>query len=170
MAFFTRLLVSFVVFAGLAGAASVPLVVDGTLDPAARHGLAKLRAAVSARGDSLDPADSARGRVVIVGVASPGSRLAQLAAAGRFTLPDSAEALATKRFSEGGVHYLAFAGADAMGLQYALFEAAEELEYMADDADWFQSIKEITADRQSSRYILRSQNAVNTLRISSLQL
>ncbi len=130
--------------AGGAASENIPLVVEGTLEPAAAHGVAKFEAAVAARGDALGRTDKPAGRAVIVGVATPGSRLAKWAEAGRFELAKTPEALAVKRFEADGVRYLAFVGSDAMGLQYALFDAAEQLEFIPRGEDWFGRIKEIS--------------------------
>ncbi len=140
-----RFFVIALIFTGLAHGQAVRLHVDGTLAPPAAHGLAALQKALGARGVQWEPgALPATGQALVVGVATPGSQLSEWIKAGRMSLPDSQEALSVKRLKEGQAELLCVAGSDAMGVEYALLEIAEEIEALPPDADWFTSIKELS--------------------------
>lgn len=130
---------------GYIWAAPIPLWIEGRLAAPAEYGLAQLERALGERGVELARATGVpSGRGVVVGVAASGSRMAGWAAAERLTLAPGPEALAVKRLREGEAELLVFAGSDPVGLMYALLDAAEEVEKLGRDADWFLSVREVS--------------------------
>ena len=131
---------------GPAGAQTpVKLRVEGQLAKPAQYGLAKVEAALAARGVSLvRTTGPVSGRCLYVGVAVPGTRLASWVRSQRLELPGTKEALCVERLSDAGTDTLVIAGADAVGLMYALLEVEEEILALPSDADWLGSIKEVS--------------------------
>jgi len=128
-----------------AGLDAVPLIVDGVLESPAAYGLGQLENALAARGVRFDRnARAGSGRSVKAGVAAPGSPFAAWAKTNSAAPAEMREALAVKRVRDGKNETLAFAGADSVGLMYALLEAAEEIEALPAGADWFPAVREIS--------------------------
>jgi hypothetical protein len=135
---------------------SLPLRVEGELEPPAAYGLAQLEKALALRDVRLElNSEGGNGRGVRVGVAALGSTLASWVKAGKLSLADTREALAVKRIRDGQNEVLTFAGADAVGLMYALLEATEEVEALPAGADWFPAIREVSEKPANSMRRMR---------------
>ena len=116
--------------AGFTSAASYTLKMAGPLDDPARYGLSQLEAALAARGDALVREEGAGRNCVDVGI--------DPSLAG-----GAAEALEVLRVPETSGTTLSFRGSDGVGLMYALLDAAEQIEVLPRDADWFASIRTV---------------------------
>ncbi len=129
----------------LAAAESVPaisLVVDSAPGRASQHGLAKLEAALHARGVTVErttAADSARGRhVIVTGIAA-----AALLRAAPITISAVPESLVIRRLPHHGKPALVLHGADDRGLMYALLDAADRVGWASNPAtDPFSEIRD----------------------------
>ena len=110
----------------VAEAQTLSIIAGSGLGPPAQHGLAKLEAAVRARGWEIDHAASAadaRGELLVL-AGLPAMAGADGLAALVPSWPKRPEALAVQHGSWHGKPALVFAGADDRGLMYALLDAA----------------------------------------------
>lgn len=142
----TVILLLGLICAGFASAqTTLPLRVEGTLELPAAYGLSQLEKSLAAREVRLKrDSDAGSGRSLLVGVAAQGSSLAAWVKAGKLSLADTREALAVKRVRDGQNEVLAFVGSDAVGLMYALLEAAEEVAALPEGTDWFMAVREVS--------------------------
>jgi len=129
-------LLALAVQAGGAGGGQVVLVSDRAPKPPVRHGLAKLKAALEAKGvevGQLASLKEAGGKTVIVaGLAGGRGPAAKLHRELGLAAPKKPEALCVRRFSHGGGRGLLVSGADDRGLMYALLDAARRVGWAAD--------------------------------------
>jgi hypothetical protein len=114
----------------------VSLVRDRDAGAPARYGMAKLKAALEARGIQCDePANipAARGRFIIVaGLASAAGPAAELAKSLEIGVPTAPESLLIRNVKWGGRPVLLLGGADDRGLMYSLLEVADRVGWGAD--------------------------------------
>ena len=124
---------------------TVSLVSDAGPGPAARHGLTKLAAALSARKIEVDraaaPAAAKGGIVVVAGLASGAGPAAELLKAAGISVPAVPEALAIHNMQAAGKPALVVAGSDDRGLMYALLEVADRVGWAEDPARPLSEVK-----------------------------
>jgi hypothetical protein len=143
--------------------AGVSVVSDRTPGPAGRHGLAKLAAALRAKGVEMERAaslDKAGGKAVIVaGLGSGPGPAAKLHRELGVAAPKGFETLRVHRFSRSGKRGLLVSGGDDRGLMYALLDVAKRIEWSADAADPLREVKDVAeapdvVERALSKYTM----------------
>ena len=124
---------------------TVSLVSDAGPGPAARHGLTKLAAALSARKIEVDraaaPAAAKGGIVIVAGLASGAGPAAELLKSAGASVPAVPEALAIHNMQAGGKPALVVAGSDDRGLMYALLDVADRVGWAEDPARPLSEVK-----------------------------
>ncbi len=112
-------------------AVRVSLVVDAGLDAPARHGLAKLEAALFAKGFAVNRpervVDADGDFVVLAGLCSGGGPAAAVLNAESLTCPEEAESLVVRRVEIQGKPGVVLAGSDSRGLMYAALDTAQRI-------------------------------------------
>ena len=146
-----------------AAGAGVSLVSDRAPGPAAKHGLAKLTAALDVKGVDWERAaspDKAGGKAVIVaGLGNGPGPAAKLHRELGVEAPKGFEALCVRRFSRSGKRGLLVSGGDDRGLMYALLDVAKRIEWAADADEPLSEVKDVAeapdvVERAMSKYTM----------------
>ena len=127
-----RILLALILLTNLSVAIErVSLVVDAQLDAPARHGVAKLEAALLAKGVAVSRpdrvADVDGDFVVLAGLCSAGGPAAAALRAESVRCPEAAESLVVRLIEIQGRPGLALAGSDSRGLMYAALDTAQRI-------------------------------------------
>jgi len=150
--------------AGAAERRALSLVTDERPGPAARHGLAKLTAALKGRGVAVRRVDSSAevggdGAVIVSGVAGAGGVADEVIKRLGVDAPKGAESLLVRRVKWRGRAALIVSGGDDRGLMYALLDVAERVGWAAEGADPLAEVadtaeKPYVAERALSKYTM----------------
>jgi hypothetical protein len=114
------------------------IVVDESLPPPARHGLARLQEMLRTKGLSVkvlaSPIGASTDFVVLMGLSSAKGAAASALKELSVPLPRGQEALVVRRAEVGGKPGLVLCASDARGLMYAALDAADRISW-SDDAN-----------------------------------
>lgn len=126
---------------------TVNIISDGSLGEPAEFGLIKLKEILKDRGLSFQETDTldktSTPNLLMLGTMSGSAYIKNLVASRKLAVPDKKESLVVKRHREAGKNILLVAGADDVGLMYALLEITAQVKSVSSPSDWFASIKEI---------------------------
>jgi hypothetical protein len=124
----------------------VSLVTSDESAKPVQHGLDKLRAALQAKGASVEAARSLQqasgSTVVVAGFASGPGEAAKLVAELKLPPPTEPESLLIRRFSRDGKMILLAAGADERGLMYALLDMADRVGWAKSGEQPFSEVRD----------------------------
>jgi len=139
----------------------VAIMIEPSLDPAASHGIVKLREALAAGGFRVaDFSSHLQPDVVVVTGVGRGGEAARLLGESNTRLPAAAEALVVRRLANyRGRPALVLYGADARGLMYAALDVAARVSPAARTSDPFENVREAAeepflAERGVSMYTM----------------
>jgi hypothetical protein len=126
----------------------VTVIVDSTFDAIAKHGIAKLEAALRAKGVAVSESTGQPGSadvVVVAGVTGSDGPAARTLAQLHAPVPQGAEALTVRK----GVIYqgkpaIVLAGADSSGLMYAALDLADRVAWVPTGGNPFQFARDAT--------------------------
>jgi hypothetical protein len=140
------------------------LVLDASPGRATQHGAEKLRAALQARGWTVQTAaspEAATGQwLVVAGLCTGDGAPARLLRDASVSVAAIPEALAEKKFTWHGKPALLLGGADDRGLMYAELDAAERIGWAPSPADPYSEIRDVSEqpairDRSLSVYTMQ---------------
>jgi len=117
---------------------------EPSLDPAASHGILKLREALAAGGFRVaEFSNQLQPDVVVLTGVSRGGEAARILRESATPLPSAAEALVVRRSANyRGRPALVLYGADARGLMYAALDVAARVSPVARTSDPFENVRE----------------------------
>ena len=153
---------------------TVSLVTDSTMAPAARHGIEKVRAALVAKGISVEEVASLKGAagnpLVVIGIFGKSEAAAFLLSQESrghegLNIPKTmeAESLLVRHTNWAGKKVLLVSGADDRGLMYALLDVADRIDWASDAKDPLSEVRDIeerpaVAERALSIYTFHKGN------------
>ena len=153
---------------------TVSLVIDSTMAPAARHGIEKVRAALVAKGISVEEVASLKGAagnpLVVIGIfgkseAAPFLLSQESRGHEGLNIPKTmeAESLLVRHTNWAGKKVLLVSGADDRGLMYALLDVADRIDWASDAKDPLSEVRDIeerpaVAERALSIYTFHKGN------------
>ncbi|HZR19826.1 MAG TPA: hypothetical protein VFE51_21250 [Verrucomicrobiae bacterium] len=125
----------------------VSLVINDDAPHPVQHGLTKLRAALLAKGVSLEQMTSRRlahgQAVVIAGLSSGTGEAARFLAESKLPPPKDAESLLIRSFDRDGKVFVLVAGADPRGLMYGLLDLAERVSWAESASQPFGEVRDL---------------------------
>jgi hypothetical protein len=139
----------------------VAIMTEPSLDPAASHGIVKLREALAAGGFRVaEFSSNVQPDVVVLTGVGRGGEAGRILRESNTRLPAAAEALVVRRFANyRGRPALVLYGADARGLMYAALDVATRVVPVSRTRDPFENVREATeepflAERGVSMYTM----------------
>ena len=156
MRFLTCITLACCTVAGSVNGADVQLVSSPNLAKPARHGIGKLREAITGRGLEVETLvrveDATSPYVVVAGLSDDQALAARFAAAG-LVLPEQPESLAVLKLQGGARSTVFLCGADAVGLMYAALDTADRIRWATDTRQPFAQVRNVS---ESARLVDRS--------------
>jgi hypothetical protein len=145
----------------------ISLVTDAQMNPAARHGVSKVRLALRAKGIQIEQTTSletARGDLLLVlGLSREAGTAATLHSKLDIPKPVEAESLLIRHVKWSGKKGLLVSGADDRGLMYALLDVADRIGWAEDPKNPFSEVRNIeekpaVSERALSIYTMHQGN------------
>jgi len=145
----------------------ISFVTDAQMDPAARHGVSKVRLALRAKGIQIEQTTSletARGDLLLaLGISREAGAAATLHSKLDIPKPVEAESLLIRHVKWSGKKGLLVSGADDRGLMYALLDVADRIGWAEDPKNPFSEVRNIeekpaVSERALSIYTMHQGN------------